>query len=129
MLTLDGTLYVSGSYKAVCAENFQRSGQIVVADVPRDPRHTANAGLPFVFPRRSCHSAGRVAVNSLSMSMERSANIPNRGSPDLNSWSVLANLSTTAFHTLVSDPDAANFEHAFTGQWCRDTLNQQMLFV
>jgi len=67
MLTLDGTLYVSGSLQAVCAENFQRSGQIVVADVPGAIRATRPTRAFLRVPSDApVTRLARVAVNSLS---------------------------------------------------------------
>jgi len=114
MLTLDGTLYVSGSYKLYALKTSSGLARSAWPMFRRDPRHTANAGLPFVFPP-TLLSPFLQSDGSLSLDVygEVGRTYEIDVSADLDSWTTLTNLSTTAFHTPVRDWDANNFQQRF----------------
>lgn len=114
MLTLDGTLYVSGSYKLYALKTSSGLARSSWPMFRRDPRHTANAGLPFIFPA-TLLSPGWLSSGEFAFDVYGEIGQTYRidVSSDLTSWSTLTNLSTTAFHTLVNDPDPVDHERRF----------------
>jgi hypothetical protein len=114
MLTLDGILYVSGSYRLYALKTSSGLAKSSWPMFRHDPRHTANAGLPFVFPA-TLLSPGWQSSGDFAFDVYGQAGQIYRidVSPDLTSWSVLTNLSTTAFHTPVQDPHAAAYAQRF----------------
>ncbi len=113
-LTLDGTLYVCGSNKVYALKTSSGLARSSWPMFRHDPRHTANAGLPFVFPPTlfspTLQSDGQFTIDVYG---EAGSTYQIAVSGDLNSWSVLTNLSATTFHTLIADPQAASYQQRF----------------
>jgi len=110
----DGTVYVCGSYKLYALKTSSGLAKSAWPMFRHDPRHTANAAMPFVFPPTVLAPVAQSdGTFSLDVYGEFGRNYQIEVSADLNSWTTLTNLSTTELHTRVSDLDATHFRQRF----------------